>query len=609
MCGIVGYVGKRQALPILIEGLKRLEYRGYDSSGVAVLDEGKVTVVREVGKVAALDDKLGEKPVAGCVGIAHTRWATHGKPSERNAHPHSDCSGSIALVHNGIIENYRELRESLEKKGHMFRSETDSESIAHLIEEEMKSSDYQDAFFRALKSLKGTYAIVCVSSHAPGTVMAARSSSPLVLGIAKDEYVIASDASAIIEHTDRVIYLDDGEVAIVTSEGYSVRTLRNRGRDKESVTLSWTREEAQTQGFPHFMLKEIFEQPRAVEDAMRGRTDIPDGLARLGGLRDVERRMRSIRRIVIVSCGTSYYAGLLGKNMIEEYAGVPTEVDLASEFRYRKPILDERTLVVAISQSGETADTLAAVREARRKGALAIGIVNTVGSTIARETDAGVYNHAGPEIAVASTKAFVSQVTVLVLLTVLLGRQREMSLTMGKRILEELARIPRKIRKILDDAPLIEKIALKYADSSSAFFLGRKYQYPTALEGALKLKEISYVHAEGYAAGEMKHGPIALLCEGFPVVALAPKDSVFDKIESAMEEAKARGARLLAITTQGNASLGKLADDVILIPKTLEMLTPLLSVVPLQLLAYYVAVARGLDVDKPRNLAKSVTVE
>jgi glucosamine--fructose-6-phosphate aminotransferase (isomerizing) len=609
MCGIVGYIGKdNNADEILIEGLKRLEYRGYDSAGICVLDGKKEKTFKAIGKVKSLEQKMKNKCRDSKIGIAHTRWATHGKPSIKNAHPH--VSGKIHLVHNGIIENYQELREALIKKGHKFYSETDSEVVAHLIDEYNKEYNFEDAVVKSLSDIDGAYALVIIHTDEPEKMIAVRNSSPLVIGVIDEGFVLASDTSAIIQHTNRVVYLDDGEMVLFTPETYKVKTFGGRNKKKKEQILEWNDEQAQKEGYEHFMLKEIFEQPNAITDAFRGRIVLKDGMVKLGGLTEVDDELRDIERIVIVSCGTSYCAGLVGEYMFEEYAGIPTEVEYASEFRYRKPLIDKKTVVIAISQSGETADTLAAVREAKNKGGLTLGIVNVVGSTIARETDAGIYNHAGTEVGVASTKAFTSQLSILILLTVFLGRQRRMSLTMGKRILSELQKIPKKMDEIFQDEKNIKRIARKYSKYSSMFYLGRKYNFPIAMEGALKIKEISYIHAEGYASGEMKHGPIALIDKDFPSVILAPKDSVYDKTLSAVEEIKARGGKVVVITTQGNKEkIKKQANDVIEIPKTLEILTPLLSVVPLQLLAYYAGVKKGFDVDKPRNLAKSVTVE
>lgn len=608
MCGIVGYIGKNErAQQVLLDGLHRLEYRGYDSAGLCVMSGTKSRLFKAVGKVAALEEKIGEKDLHAHIGIAHTRWATHGKPSVVNAHPHS--SGKVHVVHNGIIENYQSLKDGLIKKGHVFKSETDSEVVAHLIDEASVDHELEEAVQHALAQIRGAYALVIMHEKEPEKLIAVRNSSPLVVGVGKEEYIVASDASAIIMHTDRVLYLDDGEMIVLTPDSHVITNFRGQKKCKKEHVLDWNESEAQKDGYPHFMLKEIFEQPHAVEDAMRGRVVIKDGLARLGGLSVVEKRLRTIDRIVIVSCGTSYHAGLVGEYMLEEYAGVPTEVEYASEFRYRKPLINKKTAVIAISQSGETADTRAAIREAKNKGALTLGIINAVGSTIARETDAGVYNHAGPEIGVASTKAFTSQLTIFILLTVYLGRQRDMSMAMGKRILTELRTIPSKIEEIFVQEKQIKKIAKKYNDAHSMFYLGRKYNYPIALEGALKIKEISYIHAEGYASGEMKHGPIALIDKNFPSVVIAPRDSVYEKSLSTIAEIRARGGKVVAITTQDAMEVHKVADDVIIIPKTLEMLMPLVIVIPLQILAYYAGVTKGYDVDKPRNLAKSVTVE
>ena len=611
MCGIVGYIGKKEVVPILLDGLRRLEYRGYDSSGISVISHQSsvINTIKATGRVAVLEEKVSTRNILGNIGIAHTRWATHGKPCDKNSHPHSDCTGDISLVHNGIIENYLELKELLSKKGHKFSSETDSEVVAHLIEEFSKKLDFREAVLESLKLIKGTYGLAILNKNYPDQLIVARQGSPLLLGVGKDEYIVASDASAIVRHTDKVVYLEDGEVAIISPDSFEAITVKNKQVAKKISTLDWNIEQAQKNGFAHFMLKETFEQPDSIKNAMRGRLSKIDGLAKLGGLRDVEKKLKNINRIIIVSCGTSYNAGLIGEYMLEEYAGIPVEVEYASEFRYRKPLLDKRTAVIAISQSGETADTLAAIREAKNKGALTLGIINTVGSTIARETDAGVYNHAGPEIGVASTKAFTSQLSILVLLTVFLGRQRDMSLVTGQRIIKELEKVPKYVEEILQQSKDIKKIAKKYAGFSDFLYMGRKYNFPIALEGALKIKEISYVHAEGYASGEMKHGPIALIDEHFPSLFIAPRDSVYEKNISGMQEIKARSGKIIAIATKGDKEIAGHADDVIYIPKTLEMLTPLLAVIPLQLLAYYVGISKGYDVDKPRNLAKSVTVE
>jgi glucosamine--fructose-6-phosphate aminotransferase (isomerizing) len=611
MCGIVGYVGKRNAMPVLLDGLKRLEYRGYDSAGIALMQKNKIKTWRAVGRVSELEKKL-DLQAMGTVGIAHTRWATHGEPSEKNAHPHSDCEKNIWLAHNGIIENYAELKKLLIKKGHRFLSETDTEVIAHLIEELAKKKTFMSAFTEAVKILEGTYGLAVISTQEPGKLYCARKGSPLILGVGKDEFIVASDASAIISHTKKIIYLEDSEIAEITADGFNIFNAKNHKEDKEIFEINLSDEQVKKQGFPHFMLKEIHQQPEAVRSALRGRVEKftkEGGSSVLGGLQDVEKRLKKIKRIVIVACGTSYYAGLTGKYLLEEFAGLPTEVESASEFRYRKNTIDEYTAVLAISQSGETADTLEAVREAKLKGALALGIVNVVGSTIARETDAGIYCHAGPEIGVASTKAFSSQLSILVLLTLMLGRQRKLSFCDSRAIARELEKIPEKIEMILKDKNKIKKIAKKYAHYSDWLYLGRKYSFPLALEGALKIKEISYVHAEGYAAGEMKHGPIALIDEKFPAFFVIPTDSVYEKTFSGMQEVKARKGKILAVATAGNKKIQDLADDVLYIPETAEALSPFLSATIVHLFAYYVGTGKGYDVDRPRNLAKSVTVE
>lgn len=607
MCGIVGYLGKQNALPILLDGLKRLEYRGYDSAGISILHNGAILTTKAAGKISELDKKLDQE-APGNLGIAHTRWATHGKPGELNAHPHSDCQGNIWVVHNGIIENYRELKEWLAGKGHKFVSETDTEVFSHLLEE-FYAGDLTAAMQEALTYVRGAYGVVAMSAQEPEKLVAARYGSPLLVGLAENETIIASDASAILRYTNQVVYMEDGEIAEINGSGFRIVDADARELEKEVSELEWDLDQAEKQDFPHFMLKEIHEQPAAVLDSIRGRADKETGRVKLGGLEAVSERLRQIEKLMIVACGTASYAGMAGEYMLEEYAGLSTEVEFGSEFRYRKPILNETTALLAISQSGETADTLAAIREAREKGALTLGIVNVVGSTISRETDAGVYNHIGPEIAVASTKAYTSQLAILALLTVFLGRQRQMSYTMGKRILDELGLLPEKMDSIIRESEKIKAIAGELSGFRHIAYLGRKYNYPTALEGALKMKELSYIHAEGYPSGEMKHGSIALIDDNFPTVCIAPKDSVYEKNVSNIEEIKARGGQVVAVTTEGNQELEVIADKVIYIPKTLEMLTPVLAAVPLQLLAYYAAVARGCDVDKPRNLAKSVTVE
>jgi len=616
MCGIVGYIGKNNSVPILLGGLNRLEYRGYDSAGMVFLDEKKNNLaksIKAVGKVKLLEKKIKGNE-SGKIGIAHTRWATHGKPSLANCHPHKDCKGNVWVVHNGIIENYLELKNKLIKKGHRFFSETDTEVIAHLIEHFLdQGMSKKKALEKALENIEGTYGLAVLFSGDQEKILVARKGSPLIIGVGKGESFVASDVAAIVNYTRKVAYLDENEIAEVFADKFYVSRIGEKKKIKKNLSeVEWTIEGAKKQGYAHYMLKEIMEQPEVIENSIRGRAEKfiqEDSDFILGGLSDISNKIGQTKKIIIVSCGTSYYAGLVGKYILEEYAGISTEVEYASEFRYRKPVIDKKTAVLAISQSGETADTLEAVREAKLKGALTLGIVNTVGSTIAKETDAGVYNHAGPEIGVASTKTFTSQLAILVLLALVFGRQRNMSFVMGKRIAEELKKIPQLLREILEEKHKIKKIAQKYQSFENWFFLGRKYNFPIACEGALKTKEISYIHAEGYPVGEMKHGPIALIDSSFGSVFIVPKDSVYKKVINGMEEVKARGGKILAIATKGDKRVKKIADDVIYIPKTLEMLTPILSVAPLQLLAYYFGVARGYDVDKPRNLAKSVTVE
>ncbi|MCX6737975.1 MAG: glutamine--fructose-6-phosphate transaminase (isomerizing) [Candidatus Parcubacteria bacterium] len=607
MCGIVGYIGKKEALPIITEGLKRLEYRGYDSAGVVILNK-EASLVKVKGRVKDLTDKLDNKNIIGNYGIGHTRWATHGEPSEINAHPHCDCKKEIFVVHNGIIENYVSLRERLIEKGHKFVSETDTEVIAHLIEE-FFDGNLEEAVRLALKEIMGAYAIAVVSLKDPNKIVFTRKSSPLLIGLGQDENFIASDAPAILGNTKRVIYLEDNELGVITANDFKIIDLENNKIQKEVSLLEWNIEEAEKKGYPHFMFKEIMEEGDAIRNVPRGRVVLEEGAVKFGGLEHIENKLRDVERLTIIAMGTAYLAGFVGKYMLEEYAQMPVMLENASEFRYKKSIIDKNSAVIAVSQSGETADTLFAVKEAKRQGALTLGIINVVGSSIAREVDAGIYNHAGPEIGVASTKAFVSQIAVFALLSVFLGRQRGMSLIMGKRIIEELSQIPSLIEKIFQKTERIKELAEKYYKHENFFYLGRKYNYPIALEGALKLKEISYIHAEGYQAGEMKHGPIAMIDENFPSICIVPKDSVYEKNFSGIQEIKARKGKIIAITTEENNELNNIVDDCLFIPKTLEMLTPLLSVIPLQLFAYYVAVLRGNDIDKPRNLAKSVTVE
>jgi glucosamine--fructose-6-phosphate aminotransferase (isomerizing) len=607
MCGIVAYTGQQRACGILLEGLKRLEYRGYDSSGVAILGSAPF-LAKAVGKVSQLEEKIKEREPEGVTGIAHTRWATHGKPSEANAHPHTDCAGRIFLVHNGIIENYVPLKRRLSASGHTFCSETDTEVLCHLIESYYQG-DLEAAVQRALQDVQGTYGLAVIHSDKPKQIIVARRGSPIVLGIGKEESLAASDASALAQHTDQVVYLEDNEVARLEPGRFWIKTLDNRAISREAQAIESGLEAMDRGSYPHFMLKEIFEQPEAVENALRGRLNHAEGVAKLGGLESVMDRLEKARHLIIVSCGTSYYAGLFARYVFETLTDMTVETELASEFRYRKLNIRENTVVLAISQSGETADTLAALREAKRKGALVLGLVNVVGSTIARETDAGVYSHAGIEIGVASTKSFISQMTLLVLMALLLGRSRDLSYEEGEKLLRGLEEIPDQIRQVLTLSDRIRELARIYCGATHFLYMGRKYQYPIALEGALKLKEISYIHAEGYAAGEMKHGPIALIDPSFPTMAIAPDDSSYGKIVSNIQEIRARGGPVLAVTTLGNARLHPMVDHVIEVPHNHSILMPLLTVVPLQLFAYHCAVLRGCDVDKPRNLAKSVTVE
>ncbi len=609
MCGIVAYAGQRTCLSILIEGIKRLEYRGYDSAGVALQAGGRLHVVKAAGKIRVLEQRLEGLPAA-TTGIAHTRWATHGEPNDVNAHPHSDSHGRVALVHNGIIENYGVLKAALQAEGHTFRTETDTEVLAHLIEKHRGGGHtLERAVGLALADVEGTYGIAVVCADEPGVVVGARKGSPLVVGVGDGEYFLASDVAAIVDHTRQVVYLDDGEMAVISPAGFHTATVTAQPVNKTVHAVEWDLAQIEKGGFEHFMLKEIFEQPESVRNSMRGRLDPHEGLARLGGLNMTANEMREVRRLIILGCGTSWHAGLIGEYMLEEHARIPVEVEYASEFRYRNPIVREGTTVLVISQSGETADTLAAMREAQRKGARSLGIVNVVGSTIARESDGGVYIHAGPEIGVASTKAFTCQVAVLSLLTLAFGRRRAMSPEAGVQVARELDGIPAKMEDILARSDAVRAIAEEYARHHNFLYLGRGTNFPVALEGALKLKEISYIHAEGYPAAEMKHGPIALIDERMPVVFLCTRDSAYDKVMSNMAEVRARRGSILAVATEGDREVAQKADHVLYVPRTIPMLQPLLSVIPLQLLAYHMAVLRGCDVDQPRNLAKSVTVE
>ncbi len=618
MCGIVGYVGKRDASPLLIEGLQRLEYRGYDSAGLCTLDGGALQVRKCVGRVARLAELAGRNPARGSLGISHTRWATHGPPSDDNSHPHLDQDARIAVVHNGVIENFEGLKQRYAQAGHTFKSSTDTEVLAHLIGDHYARLDktsegdvhpLAQAVMNALPEVAGTYGIAVICLDHPGVVVGARRGSPLIVGVGDGENLLASDASAIVSHTRQVIYLNDGEVVTLTKDRFEVRTLGSGVAKVKVSQLDFTPEAAEKGAFAHFMLKEIFEQPQTVRNALRGRIDHEGAMARFGGLNMSTAELRAIDRVVIAACGTSWHAGLAGEYLMEELAHLPAEVEYASEFRYRNAPFDKNTLLLVITQSGETLDTLAGLRETKRRGHKVLGICNVVGSTIAREADGGIYLHAGPEIGVASTKAFTSQVTVLTLFALFMGRIRMLAPQEGTRLLRALEAIPDQIQRVLDQNDHIREIAVKYQDASDFLFLGRQYNFPVALEGALKLKEISYVHAEGYPAAEMKHGPIALIDPHTPSVFVAPMDQVYDKTRSNIEEVKARKGPIIAITTEGNTDLDGKVNDLIYVPRTLDCLNPLLTVVPLQLLAYHIAVLRGCDVDKPRNLAKSVTVE
>lgn len=608
MCGIVGYVGSKQVLPVLLNGLKRLEYRGYDSAGVALIQDGALWSQKRKGKIADLEMEINGETVKATIGIGHTRWATHGVPSKINAHPHFDGKDQIAIVHNGIIENYAEIKEKLIKDGYQFVSETDSEVLAQLISM-FYEGDMADAMRKALNLAEGTFGILVLTSLEPDKIFAARRGSPMVIGLGEKETIIASDSSALVEYTRDVIYLEDDEMAIVDCNGAQVRTLQDKKVNPTVERVSFDLAQIQKSGYPHFMLKEIFEQPATMLDTMRGRLLVEDGNAKLGGLDGCLDRLRNSYRLIITACGTSWHAGLIGEYLIEKLAQIPVEVEYASEFRYRDPILSRVDTVLAITQSGETADTLAAIREAKHKGALALGMCNVVGSTIARETDAGVYLHAGPEIGVASTKAFTSQVVVLSMIALALGRMGNLSSEDGQTMAQELQMIPEKIKTIFEQKDKIKAIAERMAEHKHALYLGRGFNYPVALEGALKMKEISYIHAEGYPAAEMKHGPIALIDEKMPVVFIAVKDAVYDKVISNIEEVKARGGWVISVVNEKDSKISRLCDDVIEVPETVQYLSPLLTVIPLQLLAYYTAVINGCDVDQPRNLAKSVTVE
>jgi glucosamine--fructose-6-phosphate aminotransferase (isomerizing) len=593
---------------MLLEGLRRLEYRGYDSAGVAVENGRGLEVVKLSGRVHALIERVQKSGIAGTCGIAHTRWATHGAPTSRNAHPHTDCSGQVALVHNGIIENADALRARLQQSGHRLATDTDTEVLAHLVEDAPGNS-LEERVIAALEHVEGAYGLAVMAQGDPGKIVVARKGSPVLLGVSDGEFFVASDAAAVLEHTRSVVYLDEGDIAVLTTGGYRVIDREAREQIRAVADIDWDLEAIELGGYPHFMLKEICEQPESVRSTLRGRLLFEQGSARLHGLNLSARDCAGIRRIVILACGTSWHAGLAGRHAIEELAGIPVEVEYASEYRYRSQVAVPGTLAIAISQSGETADTMEAMAAARAAGSKVVGIVNVVGSTIAREADRGIYLHAGPEIGVASTKAFTSQIVALVLLALYLGRQRGLSLARGRELVYELACLPEQVDQALELEPVIEELAREYADAGNFLYLGRGINFPVALEGALKLKEISYIHAEGYPAAEMKHGPIALIDENMPVVFVAPDDHLYRKVVSNMEEVKARGGRIIALTTEGNGDLRRLADHQLRVPKTMPLLSPVVTSIPLQLLAYHIALLRGCDVDRPRNLAKSVTVE
>ena len=616
MCGIIGYVGKKSASPILLEGLRRLEYRGYDSAGVAVLDHATLSVRRKKGKIdEGIARVLKAEPATGNLGIAHTRWATHGVPSDLNCHPHLDASGKIAVVHNGVIENYDALKQKLIRAGHKFKSDTDTEVLAHLIGEHYakrggKNGDaLAQAVCDALREVIGTYGLAVICTDFPDTIIGARRGSPLIIGIGKNENFLASDANAIVAHTKKVVYLNDYDVATITPERFDVLNLGTDTANVQISNLEFSQEDAARGRHAHFMLKEIYEQPQTILNALRGRLDFEGATAKFGGLNMTAAELRNIDRIVIAASGTSWHAALVGEYLIEELAQIPVEVEFAHEFCYRNAPLEKNTVLLVLSQSGETADTLAALREAKRRGHRALAIINVVGSTIAREADGGIYMHAGPEIGVASTKAFVSTISILTLLAVHLGRLRNLSAKRALDVLHGLEALPKQIEKILAQNDVLKKVAKKYAKADDFFFLGRGYTFPIALEGALKLKEISYIHAEGYSAAEMKHGPIALIDKNTPTVFLVPQDAMYDKTMANLAMIRARQGPIIALATEGDKGIKKVADDVIYLPPTLDLLNPILATVPLQLFAYHIAVARGCDVDKPRNLAKSVTVE
>ncbi len=608
MCGIVCYVGKQKAKSILLEGLKRLEYRGYDSAGLAIQDGNHIDYHRAAGKIIELEKKVNGLDMKGTFGIAHTRWATHGEPIEKNAHPQTDQDENVFVIHNGIIENYYTLKKKLGKSGVTFRSETDTEVLAQLIALNFEG-DLSEAVRKTMAQVEGTFGLAVIHRDTPGEIVVARRGSPLIIGVGEDGNFAASDVAAMVRYTNKVVHLNDNELALLTRDGFSISTAQAKTVQRDTETVEWGEEDAELNGFPHFMLKEIYEQPETIKNAIRGRLEAGEGVPKLGGITPVWENLKECRHMVIVACGTSYYAGCVGRYIFEKLTEIDVEVELASEFRYRKLNFPPNTFIIAISQSGETIDTLAAIREAKRKGARLLGIVNVVGSSIARETEAGIYNHAGPEIGVASTKIFISQLTILTLLALLLGRHQNLSLTEGVEAIRALEALPEQLTKVLSQSNHIQAIAEKFYKSNNWLFLGRKYGYPIAMEGALKLKEISYIHAEGYAAGEMKHGPIALINPEMPTVAIVPKDSMYEKMINNIHEIKSRRGPIIAIATEGDDKIKEIADDTIEIPQTLDFFYPILAVVPCQLIAYYCARFLNRDIDKPRNLAKSVTVE
>jgi len=614
MCGIIGYIGSKPVVPVLLDGLRRMEYRGYDSAGVALVGEHGIELRRSAGKLSNLEQTIRTEPVDGLYGVGHTRWATHGRPTEENAHPHRDCTGRIVVVHNGIIENYLELKAELQRQGHDFKTETDTEIVAHLVEREMKTDGLENAVRRALKLMRGMFALVLVSAEDPEKIVAVRNGPPIVVGLGKDEFFVASDIPAILSHTRDVVFLGDEEMAVITRSGVDFTDYDGRAVSKTTQRVMWDPIAAEKGGHKHFMLKEIYEQPSAARDTILGRVSLDRGRIFLADLNIPDEKFRSLQKVTLIACGTSWHAGLVGKYLIEALAQVPVEVDYGSEYRYRDPIVSGNELAIVITQSGETADTLAALRESKRKGASSIAICNVVGSMATREADGTVYTHAGPEIGVASTKAFTSQLVALQLLALHMAQVRgTLSTSQVRTHIEKLLQLPQIIEQALKASAATERIAEKFYNRTDFLFLGRGINYPIALEGALKLKEISYIHAEGYPAGEMKHGPIALIDEKMPVVAIAPDDHVFEKIVGNVQEAKARGGSVIAITSEGDTRMAAILDpqrDVLLaMPRTDAMLTPIVMTIPLQLLAYHIAVRRGCDVDQPRNLAKSVTVE